>query len=128
MGFLRRLFGLDKAKVKQGQVGIGNYIYPRPCLLQLREYTQYYGGCPEKLWDNKTNAGCPGWKEYILASSNNGEPIVIKECVVKLQERWLFEALKLSEGNQQATESFRNYVQQLNENPKPINVNKLIED
>ena len=74
----------------------------RPCIRGLREFKK---GCPEKYWDG--NSGCPAWKEYTV-TNDGGKPIIIKDCIDMLTEHWSFEALKLLEGNQQATETFRN--------------------
>lgn len=63
-------------------------------------------GCPEKFWDGQE--GCPKWKEYTQPGKPGEPPIVIKGCTDILMEHWQFEALKMLEGNQQATESFRN--------------------
>ena len=73
----------------------------RPCIRDLKPFKK---GCPEKCWDG--NLGCPAWKEYTIQSE--GKPIIMKDCIDNLSERWQFEALRLLEGNQQATESFRN--------------------
>jgi hypothetical protein len=74
----------------------------RPCIRGLKEFRK---GCPEKHWDG--NSGCPAWKEYTVPQEG-GKPILIKDCIDCLSEHWQFEAVKLLEGNQQATESFRN--------------------
>ncbi len=75
----------------------------RPCIRGLKEFKK---GCPEKYWDGKS--GCPAWKEYTIPGDNGQKPCVIKDCIDCLSEHWQFEALKLLEGNQKATESFRN--------------------
>jgi hypothetical protein len=74
----------------------------RPCIRGLKEFKK---GCPEKYWDGKS--GCPAWKEYTVPQED-GKPIIIKGCIDCLSEHWLFEAIRLLEGNQKATESFRN--------------------
>ncbi len=63
-------------------------------------------GCPEKYWDGQS--GCPKWKEYTQPGESGKSPAIIKGCTDILLEHWQFEALKMLEGNQQATESFRN--------------------
>jgi|FLOH01.1.fsa_nt_gi hypothetical protein len=74
----------------------------RPCIRGLSVFKK---GCPEKYWDG--SGGCPAWKEYTIPSEG-GKPIIIKDCIDVLKEHWQFESLKLLEGNQKATESFRN--------------------
>ena len=79
----------------------------RPCIKGLKDFQKR--GCPEKYWDKLTGEGCPAWKEYTVpAEQPDKPPRVIKDCVEMLSEYWHFEALKLLEGNQKATESFRN--------------------
>jgi len=77
----------------------------RPCIRGLQCFQK--SGCPEKYWDKATGEGCPAWKEYTVPSEAT-KPIIIKDCIDMLSEHWQFEALKLLEGNQRATESFRN--------------------
>ncbi len=76
----------------------------RPCIRNLDRFKKT--GCPEKYWDG--NSGCPAWKEYTIPGEDGQKPQVIKDCIDVLSEHWQFEALKLLEGNQRATESFRN--------------------
>ena len=75
----------------------------RPCIRDLKPFKK---GCPEKCWDG--NSGCPAWKEYTVPGEPGNPPVILKDCVDMLTEHWSFEALKLLEGNQQATETFRN--------------------
>lgn len=75
----------------------------RPCIRGLKEFKK---GCPEKCWNG--NEGCPAWKEYTIKDNKDGGIKIIKDCIDNLQEIWAFESLKLLEGNQIATESFRN--------------------
>lgn len=78
--------------------------HKRPCIRNLDCFKKT--GCPEKAWDGQE--GCPAWKEYIVPQEGDKPPTIIKDCIDILKEHWAFEALKLLEGNQQATESFRN--------------------
>lgn len=75
----------------------------RPCIRGLKVFKK---GCPEKFWDGKE--GCPAWKEYTIPQEGGNPPVVIKDCIDILSEFWQHEALKLLEGNQRATEHFRN--------------------
>jgi len=77
----------------------------RPCIRGLECFRKT--GCPQSYWTPATPEGCPAWKEYTVPT-DGGKPIMIKDCIDMLSEHWQFEALKLLEGNQQATESFRN--------------------
>jgi len=89
-----------------------------PCIRNLDRFKKK--GCPQRLWDGKE--GCPCWIEKI-APTKGGEKDIIKQCV----DLWMFklhwDANCLLEGNQQATESFRNGMVQTDENgknqPKP---------
>jgi len=74
----------------------------RPCIRGLKAFKK---GCPEKAWNGSD--GCPAWKEYTIPQTD-GKPIILRDCIDGLSEHWRFEALKLLEGNQKATESFRN--------------------
>lgn len=76
-----------------------------PCIRNLDQFKKK--GCPQKSWDGKE--GCPCWIE--LSVSKKGNPLekeIRKQCL----DMWLFEfqwaMMGLLEGNQQATESFRN--------------------
>jgi len=91
-----------------------------PCIRNLDCFKKT--GCPQKLWDGKE--GCPCWIE--LSVSKKGNPLekeIRKQCL----DMWLFEfqwaMMGLMEGNQQATESFRNGMVQTDDNgqthPKP---------
>jgi len=79
----------------------------RPCVRGLKDFKKT--GCPERCWDRATGEGCPAWKEYTIPTVEKGKPPIIrKDCIDIHQEHWQFESLKLLEGNQQATEGFRN--------------------
>ena len=75
----------------------------RPCIRGLKEFKK---GCPEKFWDGQE--GCPAWKEYTIPGEPGKPPEIMKDCIDMFSEHWQFQALKMLEGNQQATESFRN--------------------
>jgi len=75
----------------------------RPCIRGLKEFKK---GCPEKCWDKLS--GCPAWKEYTVPGEHGKPPVILKDCIDNLSEHWQFEALRLLESNQQATETFRN--------------------
>lgn len=77
----------------------------RPCIRGLKEFRK---GCPEKCWDG--NEGCPCWTEIPVSNINGNEPTnIIKNCCTILNETFFpLEILRLLEGNQMATESFRN--------------------
>ena len=76
-----------------------------PCIRNLNAFAKK--GCPKKSWDGKE--GCPCWIE--LSVSKRGNPLE-KEIKKQCLDMWLFEfqwaMMGLLEGNQQATESFRN--------------------
>jgi hypothetical protein len=91
-----------------------------PCIRNLDCFKK--SGCPQKSWDGEK--GCPCWIE--LSVSKKGNPLekeIRKQCL----DMWLFEfqwaMMGLLEGNQQATESFRNGMVQTDDNgqthPKP---------
>lgn len=77
----------------------------RPCRYSTKKFQPK--GCPEKSWDRVTGEGCPYWKEYNIPTEN-GKPVIVRDCIDCLSELWAFKALGLLEGNQVATESFRN--------------------
>jgi len=77
-----------------------------PCIRNLERFRK--SGCPQKVWDGKE--GCPAWKELLVTPRN--EPLKPKDKIGRCIDEWNLElqltALGLMEGNQQATESFRN--------------------
>ncbi len=89
-----------------------------PCIRNLDPFRKK--GCPQKLWDGKE--GCPCWIEKVVPIKE-GEKTIIKQCV----DLWMFklhwDANCLLEGNQQAVESFRNGMVEVDNNgkvqPKP---------
>ena len=76
-----------------------------PCIRNLDQFKKK--GCPRKAWDGQE--GCPCWIEMSVAEKGNPLKKEIKKQCLDL---WLWEfqwaMLGLLEGNQQATESFRN--------------------
>lgn len=78
-----------------------------PCTQGIKCFDK--SGCPEKVFERASGEGCPAWKEYTIpADGEHVKPIILKGCAHLLKEHWAFEALKLIEGNQRATESLRN--------------------
>jgi len=77
-----------------------------PCIRNLERFKK--SGCPQKPWDGQE--GCPAWIEILITPKN--EPMKPKDKIGKCIDHWNIElqltALGLMEGNQQATESFRN--------------------
>lgn len=75
-----------------------------PCIRNLKAFEK---GCPSRPWDGE--GGCPCWIEIPVATQGDPKKKEIKRQCIDL---WLFEfqwaMLGLLEGNQQATESFRN--------------------
>jgi hypothetical protein len=78
-----------------------------PCIRGLKRFEKT--GCPGKSWDG--NEGCPAWREMIIP--NQGQPTK-REHKAQCLDQWYFDfqwaALGLLEGNQQATETFRNQM------------------
>lgn len=89
-----------------------------PCIKNLNRFIKK--GCPQRSWDGKE--GCPCWIERIVLTKG-GEKDITKQCI----DLWMFklhwDANGLLEGNQQATESFRNGMVEIDDNgktqPKP---------
>lgn len=77
-----------------------------PCIRGLKRFEK--PGCPEKWFDRATGEGCPAWKEYTIPGEDGKPPTILKGCIDTLSEYWQFEAIKMMEGNQIATESLRN--------------------
>jgi hypothetical protein len=74
--------------------------------------------CPQKSWDG--SEGCPAWIEMTIATK--GDPLkkeIRKQCIDLWQHDFSLAALGLLEGNQQATESFRNNMTTSDGRPKP---------
>lgn len=76
-----------------------------PCIRNL--YCFRKTGCPEKLWNGAT--GCTAWAELTVPNESN--PIqkdIVKGCIDIINFQFQYAQLGLLEGNQRATESFRN--------------------
>lgn len=90
-----------------------------PCIRALKRFEKT--GCPERTWDGKE--GCPAWVEMLVTPKD--EPMKPKDKIGKCIDLWQLEltlkSLGLLEGNQQATESFRNGMleQDRDGNPRP---------
>lgn len=83
-----------------------------PCIRGIMKH------CPQKPWDGST--GCPAWVEMTVATK--GDPLkkeIRKQCIDLWQHDFTLAALGLLEGNQRATESFRNNMTTANGQPKP---------
>lgn len=76
-----------------------------PCIRNIYRFRK--SGCPECKWDGEN--GCTAWIEQVYDSPNpDDEPIIVKSCMDLISYDISLKMLKLLEGNQQATESFRN--------------------
>lgn len=92
-----------------------------PCIRNLEPFKK--SGCPQKKWDGEE--GCPMWKELTTTTRQDPVPQLRKMCI----DVWMFDLkiteLGLLEGNQQATESFRNGMLDTSDpsnlKPKPDN-------
>ena len=94
-----------------------------PCIRGLQCFKK---GCPQRSWDEKDGIGCPAWIELEMKTKGGTDTIKIKECMDMYMVRLMFHNNCLLEGNQQATESFRNGMVYKNESgeivPKPNDV------
>ena len=76
-----------------------------PCIRGLDRFKKT--GCPEHEWDGLT--GCPAWRRMSVPRRDNP---MVKNDEAKCLDQWQFDfawaSLGLLEGNQAATESFRN--------------------
>ena len=90
-----------------------------PCIRNLDRFKK---GCPQKIWDGQE--GCPCWIEMAVANRENPLKKEVKKNCIDL---WAFDfnwaILGLLEGNQEATERFRNAMVQPDPND-PLNDNK----
>ena len=76
-----------------------------PCVRNIHKFRKT--GCPEKCWDGRE--GCTCWVEMSISSKENPQKKdIVKMCLDMWMLRFQLDALGLLEGNQQATESFRN--------------------
>lgn len=78
----------------------------------------FKGGCPERPYNVSDGTGCPLWIEKEVPTLENPQVTkMVKQCLDKWI--WLFQwsALGMLEGNQVATESFRNCMAE----PDPLN-------
>ena len=99
-----------------------------PCIRNLPRFKK---GCPQKIWDGEE--GCPCWIEMSVAKRENPkEKEIKKDCLDMWHFSFQWAMLGLLEGNQQATESFRNGMVETRDDgkdyPKPdIAVIKLFQ-
>ena len=89
-----------------------------PCTRGLKRFEA--SGCPQMEYSFKTPQGCPLWIELSVPDDKNpAKKSIKKKCVDLWYFTLLYNALALLEGNQQATESFRNGMLEVNpDNPK----------
>ena len=91
-----------------------------PCIRGLKKFEKT--GCPQRCWDGEE--GCPAWVEQPVGTED--DPLKVetrKKCVDLWNFDLLWSILKRTEGNQQAIESFRNGMVQMDSSgtvhPKP---------
>jgi len=98
-----------------------------PCLRDLYRYRKT--GCPQTQWDGED--GCMAWIESTFPNQDpTKSPIIVKACMDLINFDYQLEMLKLLEGNQQATELFRNGMCEEGAdgkiypkmNPTPVNI------
>jgi hypothetical protein len=76
-----------------------------PCIRNLKCFEDT--GCPQQGWDGED--GCTAWIEMTVASKENPlKPESRKMCIDMWQFDFSYSILGALEGNQQAIESFRN--------------------
>ena len=75
-----------------------------PCIRGLKQFKK---GCPQREWNGVD--GCPGWiTRPIVTKDNPTEARPANECIDLYMARLQWDTNALLEGNQQAVESFRN--------------------
>ena len=88
-----------------------------PCIRGLKQFDKK--GCPCKTWDGEE--GCPAWVEMPVVDNDNPQKQSFERMCVDL---WIFKVLwhsnGLLEGNQKATESFRNGMCEVDPNTKEV--------
>ena len=101
-----------------------------PCTRGLSHFEKT--GCPQREYNPEDGTGCPLWIEMEVPTREN--PLVkkkYKKCVDLWYFTFQWSMLGLLEGNQQATESFRNAMVEVNpDNPeqtRPKSVNVVLE-
>lgn len=91
-----------------------------PCIRNLHCFREE--GCPQQSWDGED--GCTAWKEMTIGTKENPNvPELKKMCIDMWHFDFEFSTLAAIEGNQQAIESFRNGMVQVDSegtvHPKP---------
>jgi hypothetical protein len=89
-----------------------------PCIRNIYKFRK--SGCPQKCWDGEE--GCTAWLEQVYDTPDGHEPLVVKACMDLLSYDISLKMLRFLEGNQQATESLRNGLCEVNNGkvePKP---------
>jgi hypothetical protein len=76
-----------------------------PCIRNLEPFKKT--GCPQKSWDGEE--GCTAWMEMTVGTRDNPlKPDLKKMCIDMWQFDFALTQIGILEGNQQAIESFRN--------------------
>ena len=91
-----------------------------PCIRNLKCFEE--SGCPQREWDG--DEGCTAWMEMTVGTKDSGgKPVTKKMCIDMWNFDFQFSILGALEGNQQAVESFRNGMVQMDSegtvHPKP---------
>ena len=84
-----------------------------PCIRGLAVFKK---GCPQRGWDGED--GCPAWVDKTMTNQGGTEQYKIAMCLDLYMAHLQYDTNRLLEGNQQATESFRNNMS-TPEGPKP---------
>ena len=87
-----------------------------PCIRGLKEFKK---SCPEKCWDG--SEGCPAWLEMPVVDLNDPTKKTIER---KCLDIWMFHLAwcsnRVMEGNQQAVESLRNGMCEVDPKTKQV--------
>lgn len=95
-----------------------------PCIRGLKEFKK---GCCQRSWNGKD--GCPAWIERDKVPQSDGSFKDIKECLDLWMFRLAWTQCGLLEGNQQATESFRNgMIEQAADGSTRPKINQVVID
>jgi hypothetical protein len=91
-----------------------------PCIRNLKCFEE--SGCPQREWDGEE--GCTAWVEMMVGKKETPNvPEMKKQCIDRWQFDFSVSTLGVLEGNQQAIESFRNGMLNVDQegtvHPKP---------
>lgn len=89
-----------------------------PCIRDLNRFKKT--GCPETEWNETRQEGCPAWQTRVIPVEEGIKKSSLSMCIDIWLFRLKFDELALLEGNQRATETFRNGMCTVNDKNETV--------